>query len=87
MNPIRSTQAPRDPDAVLLDVQAVAHLLGCSARHVYRLCDSGKMPDPVRLGSLVRWRRTTGDPITGIEDWIAAGCPVVRKGQEEETNT
>jgi excisionase family DNA binding protein len=55
--------------AKLLDVQAVAKMLGCSARHVYRLSDSGKMPGPVRLGSLVRWSKAS------IEEWIAAGCP------------
>ena len=43
--------------AELLDVRAVAGLLDCSARHVYRLSDSGKMPRPVKLGQLVRWRR------------------------------
>jgi excisionase family DNA binding protein len=63
------------PDAALLDVQAVAGLLNCSPRHVYRMTDAGRMPRPVRLGALVRWRRSTGDPATGIEDWIAAGCP------------
>jgi excisionase family DNA binding protein len=79
MKSTSSSPAAGSPSPFLLDVQAVAQLLGCSARHVYRLCDSGKMPAPVRLGSLVRWRRATGDPATGIEDWIAAGCKPVRK--------
>ena len=61
----------------LLDVKGVAALLGCSARHIYRLSDGGKMPAPVRLGALVRWRRR-GGPDTGIDDWIAAGCPSMR---------
>jgi excisionase family DNA binding protein len=60
--------------SVLLDVQAVAQLLACSPRHVYRLADAGKMPPPVRLGALVRW------PRAAVEEWIAAGCPVVRRG-------
>ena len=64
-----------DPSA-LLDVKAVAQLCGCSERHIYRMSGE-KMPAPVRLGSLVRWVRRTGDPTTGIEDWIAAGCPAV----------
>jgi excisionase family DNA binding protein len=58
--------------AALLDVQEVAALINCSARHVYRLSDSGRMPPPVRLGSLVRWRRQQ------LLDWLDAGCPVVR---------
>ena len=45
--------APGAPQ--LLNVQAVAETLGCSPRHVYRLSDAGKMPGPVKLGSLVRW--------------------------------
>jgi excisionase family DNA binding protein len=67
---------PDDPAALpaLLDVRAVAQLLGCSPRHVYRLADAGKTPPPVRLGALVRW------PRAAIKDWIAAGCPSVRKG-------
>ena len=66
--------------AALLDVQTVADLLGCSTRHVYRLADRGAMPRPVKLGALVRWRRSTGDACTGIEDWIAASWPNCRKG-------
>ncbi len=55
--------------AALLDVQAVAQLLDCSSRHVYRMADTGRMPPPVRLGALVRWRRQD------LDAWIAAGCP------------
>jgi excisionase family DNA binding protein len=54
----------------LLDVRAVAVLLGdCSIRHIYRLADGGRMPPPVKLGNLVRWRRAE------LEAWISAGCP------------
>jgi len=56
----------------LLDVRAVAALLGCSTRHAYRLADAGRMPRPVKLGQLVRWRRTA------LMDWLDAGCPPVR---------
>jgi excisionase family DNA binding protein len=58
--------------AALLDVQAVAEMLGCSARHVYRLSDAGRMPGPVKLGSLVRWSATA------IREWIEGGCKPVR---------
>lgn len=35
----------------LLDVRAVASLLGCSQRHVYRLADAGRLPRATaRLG-------------------------------------
>jgi excisionase family DNA binding protein len=56
----------------LLDVRAVARLLDCSARHVYRLADSGRMPSSVHIGALVRWPRQT------VLDWIAGGCKPCR---------
>jgi excisionase family DNA binding protein len=69
-----SITPPADaPAAALLDVRAVATLLDCSPRHVYRMADAGQMPAPVRLGALVRWRRQE------ILDWIANGAKPVRK--------
>ncbi len=59
--------------SLLIDVQDVAALLKCSARHVYRLADAGRMPRPVKLGALVRWSRAS------IESWIS-GLPKCRQG-------
>lgn len=57
----------------LLTVRQVAGMLGCSARHVFRLSDRGAMPRPSKLGDvLVRWSRVE------IESWIAGGCKPVR---------
>jgi excisionase family DNA binding protein len=64
---------PPSVEAALIDVRAVAALLDCSSRHVYRLSDAGRMPGPVRIGALVRWRRAE------IEEWIAGGCPSTRR--------
>ena len=66
-----ATAVLADPGAppALLDVRAVAALLDCSPRHVYRLSDAGRMPAPVRIGALVRWRRTE------LLAWLDAGCP------------
>jgi excisionase family DNA binding protein len=63
-----------DTQVEMLSVQAVARMLGCSSRHVYRLADRGAMPPPVKLGALVRW------PRAAIEAWVAEGCPSCRKG-------
>ena len=68
-----STSPSAEKSAKLLDVQAVAEMLDCSSRTVYRLRDGGKMPSPVKLGSLVRWSRAA------IDQWIAAGCPATRR--------
>ena len=61
-------------DSCLLDVRAVAAMLACSARHVYRLADAGRMPPPIKLGALVRWSRFS------VNTWLAEGCPPCRKG-------
>ena len=62
-------------NAELLGVRAGAALLGgCSTRHVYRLADAGRMPRPIKLGTLVRWRRAE------LEAWIGAGCPSQQPG-------
>ena len=69
------TVGPERAPAELLDVQAVAALLHCSPRHVYRLADAGRMPRPMKLGALVRWRRSE------LQVWIDGGCePVERRG-------
>jgi excisionase family DNA binding protein len=75
-----TTPPPADSSAALLDVRAVARLLACSVRHVYRLADSSRMPPPVRLGALVRW------PRSAIENWIAAGCPDARTWEAMQTS-
>lgn len=66
------TAGPDRARAELLNVETVAGLLNCSPRHVYRLSDAGRMPRPVKLGSLIRWNRAQ------LDAWIADGCPPVR---------
>lgn len=61
-----------DTSPELLTVDAVAALLSVSTRTVRRMADSGQMPRPVRLASLIRWRRDD------VEQWLAAGCPPCR---------
>ena len=53
----------------LLDVREVATLLHCSKRHVMRMSDMGRIPRPVKLGQLVRWRRAE------LLSWLNSGCP------------
>lgn len=61
---VQLSESPR-----MMHVAAVAQLLGVSARHVYRLADSGQMPRPIKLGGSVRWDRRV------IEQWIEEKCP------------
>ena len=70
--PETTVALPPAEEVRLLDVNAVAQLLSCSTRHVYRLADSGQMPRPRKLGALVRWDREE------LAKWLADGCPACR---------
>ena len=63
----------------LIDVDQVATLLGVSARTVRRMADSGAMPRPRHLNTLIRWSRTE------IEAWVNAGCPNCRPSKARAT--
>lgn len=60
-------------DAALLTVDEVAAFLSCSTRHVRRMADSGEMPRPIKLGSLIRWRRNE------VDAWLQDGCPRIER--------
>lgn len=71
--PVKEVPKPAETPSELLDVNAVAALLGASSRTVRRLADWGRMPRPVSLGRMVRWQRSV------IEEWIRQGCPKVER--------
>ncbi|MGE0534951.1 MAG: helix-turn-helix transcriptional regulator [Pirellulales bacterium] len=55
-------------------MREVGRLCAISAPHIYRLCDAGKMPRPLKVGRANRWNRAA------IVAWIASGCrPPVKK--------
>lgn len=60
--------------AALYSIDDVAQILNCSARHVRRLVDTCRIPQPIKLGALLRWVKTD------IDQWIATGCPHCKKG-------
>ena len=53
----------------LLSAKTLAKMLSLSARTVWRLRSSGKLPEPVKVGGAIRWRQQD------IERWTAMGCP------------
>lgn len=57
------------PVNATLDTNAMAALLECSDRMIAKLDKNGKLPTPVRLGTLKRWVRAD------IDLWLSAGCP------------
>jgi excisionase family DNA binding protein len=61
-----------EPPALLIDARELARLLAVSLRHVHRMLAAGELPDPVRLGRALRWRRVD------IEAFVDAGCDMTR---------
>ena len=66
--PVDAPQA----EALLLTADAVAKLLSVSRLSVWRWRSAGKLPQPIKVGRTVRWRRAE------IIAWIDAGCPNCR---------
>ena len=57
----------------LIDVGRVAEMFSVSQRTVYRLAETKAMPQPIKLGTLVRWREVE------ILAWLDEGCPNMRQ--------
>jgi len=56
--------------SVLIDAAELARILSVSKPTIWRMRQSGRLPEPLRLTSqTLRWRRSD------IETWLAAGCP------------
>jgi len=56
----------------LLDAKTVAGVLHVSLRMIWQMRDAGRIPQPVKVGRLCRWRRAD------IDRWIGEGCPQCR---------
>lgn len=68
------------PLSVLIDAAELARMLSVSKPTIWRMRDGGKLPPSISLTSqCLRWRRRTGNPATGIEDWLEAGCPALNE--------
>ncbi len=55
----------------LMTLKGVAAELRISPRQIHRLKDAGHMPQPIRIGRVLRWRAAD------IDAWVADGCPRV----------
>jgi excisionase family DNA binding protein len=64
---VASTVRPDEP--LLLNAREVARLLTVSARTVWKLAATERLPAPVRIGRCVRWRAEE------LRAWVDAGCP------------
>lgn len=54
---------------VMITARQLAVVLQVSTRQVWRMLSARRVPQPIRVGSVVRWR------MAEIEQWIADGCP------------
>ena len=59
--------AEREP--LLITARQLASKLNVSTRTLWRMLSAGRLPVPIRVGGIVRWRTEE------IEKWISAGCP------------
>jgi excisionase family DNA binding protein len=55
----------------LLTKKQLAAMLQLSQRTVYRMAMEKRLPQPIKLGSAIRWRQDT------IQDWIESDCQPV----------
>lgn len=62
-------QSPASVAPALLDAAAAAAFCSVSLSFWHKLRRTGRVPDPIRLGSAVRWRRIE------LGEWINSGCP------------
>ena len=54
---------------LLITAQEFADLMQLSVRTLWRLSSAGQIPEPVRIGGTVRWRRDE------VHSWVEQGCP------------
>ena len=67
--PEREPPKDREGNPALVDAGEAARLCDVSESMLYKLNAAGNMPAPVRIGSLMRWKRKD------IMGWIDEGCP------------
>jgi excisionase family DNA binding protein len=66
----------RSPEPLLWNLARTAKALGVSAKTVQRMAAAGELPGSVKLGRRRLFARKS------IENWIAQGCPSVRRGRK-----
>ncbi|MBS0263432.1 MAG: helix-turn-helix domain-containing protein [Planctomycetes bacterium] len=54
---------------LLITARQLADKLQISTRTLWRMLSAERLPAPIRVGGIVRWRAND------IERWISAGCP------------
>lgn len=63
---------------LLVSVKDLSRMLSTSERNIWRLDALGKIPAPLEIGRLRRWR------VEEIHRWVDAGCPPRAKSRRTE---
>jgi predicted DNA-binding transcriptional regulator AlpA len=64
-----SEREEAEPEVLLVDIKGLARMLGRSERALWRDQSAGRLPRPVALGGMTKWR------VAEIREWVEAGCP------------
>ncbi len=67
--PEQEAPANREGESAMMDAREAARLCSFSESMLYKLNREGKIPPPIRIGTLFRWKRRE------LLEWIEAGCP------------
>lgn len=68
----------KSAEKALLQDMDLAALLGVNKSTIWSWFNSGRIPAPVKIGGITRWRRQE------IDRWITAGCPPREKWNASE---
>ena len=60
---------PIKVEKMLINIRDIAIILDVSERTVRRMNDAGRLPEPIQLGGLLKWKKSS------IYDWIDLNCP------------
>jgi len=71
--PTGPTDAKTSLPPAMYDYAQAADRLNCSTRHLRRLVDAGRAPQPVRLGAIRRFN------VEVFERWLSDGCQDLRR--------
>jgi predicted DNA-binding transcriptional regulator AlpA len=58
-----------DQDVLLTDIKGLETMLERDERSLWRDHAAGRLPRPIKLGKLTKWR------VAEIREWVEAGCP------------
>ena len=66
-------QKPPEDRGLLIDARQATKLLNLSSRTLWTMYNTGRMPQPIRIGRAIRWS------FDELRTWVAEGCPAQDK--------